>query len=310
MFKPTLVVLAAGIGSRYGGLKQIDPVGPKGEIILDYSIYDALQAGFGRVVFVISAVIEEAFRDRVGRTIEKQCETTYAVQQLEDLPEGFEVPAGRRKPWGTAHATWACRHVVKTPFAVINADDFYGRSAYQALSDHLGSAHDWDDVYDYCMVGYQLENTLTEHGYVARGVCTVDQDGYLIEINERTRIEKVGEVAKYTEDGENWVEVPLATPVSMNCWGFTPSLFSELGFRFPRFLHENNDYIQKAEFFLPQVVGELVQERQARVKVLPAGERWFGVTYQQDMPWVKQAVRDLVQRGVYPEGLWEESGEA
>jgi hypothetical protein len=309
MVKPTLVVLAAGIGSRYGGLKQIDPIGPNGEIIVDYSVYDALQAGFGRVVFVISAAIEEAFRDRVGRTIEMQCETVYALQQLDDVPDGFAPPAGRQKPWGTAHATWACRDVVKTPFAVINADDFYGRSAYQALSDHLKSAQDGDGVYDYCMVGYQLENTLTEHGHVARGVCSVDQDGYLVAVHERTWIEKFGASAKYREDVGDWVEIPMATLVSMNCWGFTPSLFPELGSRYQRFLCENRNSIQKAEFFLPEVVGELVQEGRARVKVLPARERWFGVTYRQDMPWVKQAVRDLVRSGVYPDALWANSRE-
>jgi len=305
MLKPTLIVLAAGIGSRYGGLKQIDPVGPNGEIILDYSIYDALEAGFGQVVFVLSAAIEEAFRDRVGRTIEGHCETTYVIQELEDLPQGFAVPPGRQKPWGTAHATWACRNAVSTPFAVINADDFYGRSAYEALSKHLGNAQDRDGVSDYCMVGYMLENTLTEHGHVARGVCTVDQDGYLVEIHERTRIEKFGQVTRYTEDGENWVKIPLASPVSMNAWGFTPSLFYELEPTFHHFLLENRDNIQKAEFLLPEVVGELLQEGRVTVKVLPADNRWFGVTYQQDMPWVKQQVRNLIRRGVYPEVLWE-----
>ncbi len=304
MFKPTLVVLAAGIGSRYGGLKQIDPVGPSGEIILDYSIYDALEAGFGRVVFVISEALEEAFRERVGKTIERRCETTYVFQRLEDVPAGVQVPPDRRKPWGTAHATLACRDVVKTSFAVINADDFYGRSAYQVLGNYLGNAQDRDGVYDYCMVGYRLENTLTEHGHVARGVCTVNEDGYLVEIHERTRIERFGDVAKYTEDGENWVEIPKESPVSMNMWGFTPSLFAELEARFPHFVHENQHSIHKAEFFLPEVIGDLLRERRARVKVLPANERWFGVTYQQDKPRVKQAVQNLIGRGVYPRNLW------
>ncbi len=306
MLKPTLVVLAAGIGSRYGGLKQIDPIGPNGEIILDYSIYDALRAGFGQVVFVISATIEKAFRDRVGQTIEGQCETTYVIQRLEDLPQGFEIPPGRQKPWGTAHATWTCRDAVKTPFAVINADDFYGRSAYQALSRHLGKAQGPEAVPDYCMVGYLLENTLTEHGHVARGICTVDEAGYLVEVHERTRIERFGETAGYIDGGGNWIEIPLNSDVSMNCWGFTPSLFSELDAHFPPFLRENSQDIQKAEFFLPQVVGQLVQESRVRVRVLPSGDKWFGVTYQQDMAWVRHEVRALIRRGIYPESLWEQ----
>jgi hypothetical protein len=304
MSKPSLVVMAAGIGRRYGGLKQIDPVGPNGEIIIDYSIYDALNAGFGKVVFVIKKDIEEAFRERVGRTIEKQCETTYVFQKLEDVPEGFEVPPGRQKPWGTGHATLSCRNVVHSPFAVINADDFYGRSSYQTLCDYLRSAQDRDGVYNYCMVGYVLESTLTEHGHVARGVCTVDEDGFLVKIRERTRIEKFGEIVKYTEDGETWIEIPGESVVSTNMWGFTLSLFSELEARFPQFLQENSDNIQKAEYFLPDVVGDLLKQKKATVKVLATNERWLGITYQQDKPGVKQAIRDLIRRGVYPENLW------
>ena len=304
MSEPTLVVMAAGIGSRYGGLKQTDPVGPNGEIIIDYSIYDALNAGFGKVVFVIKKDVEEAFRERVGRTIEKRCETTYVFQKIEDVPEGFEVPPGRQKPWGTGHATLSCKNVVHSPFAVINADDFYGRSSYQTLCDYLRSAQDRDGVYNYCMVGYALKSTLTEHGHVARGVCTVDEDGFLVEIRERTRIEKFGEIVKYTKDGETWIEIPGESVVSMNMWGFTPSLFLELEARFPQFLQKNSDNIQKAEYFLPDVVGDLIRENKARVRVLSTNERWFGVTYKQDKPRAKQAIRDLIRRGVYPENLW------
>jgi hypothetical protein len=304
MSKPTLVVMAAGIGSRYGGLKQIDPVGPHGEIIVDYSIYDALNAGFGKVVFVIKEDIEEAFREKVGRAIEKRCETTYVFQKIEDVPSGFEVPPDRQKPWGTGHATLSCRNVVHSPFAVINADDFYGRSSYQTLCDYLKNTRDRDDVYDYCMIGYELESTLTEHGHVARGVCMVSQDGYLAEIHERRRIEKFGELANYTEDGENWIEIPKGSVASMNMWGFTPSLFSELEARFPQFLQKNSDSIQKAEYFLPDVVGDLLKEKRATVKVLATNERWFGVTHQQDKPRVEQAIRDLIRLGVYPENLW------
>jgi hypothetical protein len=306
MSNPTLVVMAAGTGNRYGGLKQTDPVGPNGEIIIDYSIYDALNAGFGKVIFVITKDIEEAFRERVGKTIEKRCETTYVLQKIEDVPEGLGVPPDRQKPWGTGHATLSCRNVVHSPFAVINADDFYGRSSYQTLGDYLRNAQNHDGVDNYCMVGYVLKNTLTEHGRVARGVCTVNQDRFLVEIRERTRIEKFGQIVKYTEDGENWVEIPGESVVSMNMWGFTPSLFPELEVRFQHFLQENRDNIQKAEYFLPDVVGDLIRENKARVRVLSTNERWFGVTYKQDKPRVKQAIRDLIRQGVYPENLWGE----
>lgn len=305
MPKPTLVVMAAGIGSRYGGFKQIDPIGPHGEIIIDYSVYDALQAGFGQVVFVIKADLEEAFRERTSRTIEKHCETAYLLQSLDDLPAGFEVPPNRQRPWGTAHAALSCRDVVHTPCAVINADDFYGPSAYRILYDYLQNAQDGDGVYDYCMVGYVLENTLTEHGHVARGVCRVDRDGYLVEINERTRVQKFGARTKYTLDGERWVDIPQGSIVSMNMWGFTPSVFSELATRFPRFLRENSANIDTAEFFLPEIVGDMVVDKRATVKVLTTTERWFGVTYQQDKPYVAQAIQDLIRRGVYPENLWD-----
>ncbi|HID87302.1 MAG TPA: nucleotidyltransferase [Anaerolineae bacterium] len=304
MVQPALVVMAAGIGRRYGGLKQIDPIGPNGEIIIDYSIYDALKAGFGKVVFVIREDLEEAFRERVGNTIERQCETAYVFQRLEDVPAGFQVPPERQKPWGTGHALLCCKDEVASPFAVINADDFYGRSSYQILCDYLEHAQDRDGIYDYCMVGYVLENTLTEHGHVARGVCTVSQDGYLVEIHERRRIERFGEVVKYTEDGEHWVEIPRGTVVSMNMWGFTPSLFPELEARFPQFLQKNSDNIQEAEYFLPDVVNDLLEEGKARVRVLQTDEQWVGVTYQQDKPRVKRVIRELIRRGVYPENLW------
>jgi hypothetical protein len=306
VLKPTLVVMAAGIGNRYGGLKQIDPVGPNGEIIIDYSIYDALNAGFSKVVFVIKKDIEEAFRERVGRTIEERCETVYVFQRIENVLKGFKVPLNRQKPWGTAHATLSCRDVVHSPFAVLNADDFYGRSSYQILCNYLKNAQDCDGVYDYCMVGYVLENTLTEHGHVARGVCTVNQDGYLVEIHERRRIKKFGEIAKYTEDGEDWVEIPKGSIVSMNMWGFTPSLFPELEARFPQFLQKNSDNIEKAEYFLPNVVDDLLKEEKARVRVLATDEKWVGVTYRQDRPRVEHVIRELIRRGVYPENLWED----
>jgi hypothetical protein len=296
--------MAAGMGSRYGGLKQIDPVGPSGEIILDYSVYDALKAGFDRVVFVIKEEIEQVFREQVSKTIQKQCETTYVLQRLEDVPEDFEVPPDRKKPWGTAHAALTARHVIDGSFAVINADDFYGHSSYQVLGDYLRNAQDREGIYDYCMVGFVLRNTLTEHGHVARGVCRVDGDGFLVGIRELTRIEKSGDDARYTEDGETWSELPGESVVSMNMWGFTPSLFSELEKRFLPFLRENDNDILRAEYFLPEAVGGLVAEGKAMVRVLPTDEQWFGVTYRQDRLRVKRAIQDLVGRGIYPDNLW------
>jgi hypothetical protein len=304
MSNPTLVVMAAGIGRRYGGLKQIDPIGPAGEIILDYSVYDALRAGFESVVFVISQEIEGAFRDRVGKTIERQVETRYVFQELADVPDGFEIPADRQKPWGTGHATLSCRHVVRSPFAVINADDFYGRSSFQALGDYLRDAQDRHGVYNYCMVGYVLENTLSAHGHVARGVCEVDAGGFLVDVHERTRIQRFNGGVKYSDGGESWVELSAASVVSMNMWGFTPSLFGELEARFAQFLRRNRARIRAAEYFLPDVIGELVQENVARVKVLPTDERWYGITYQEDKPRVKEAIRALIRQGAYPEQLW------
>jgi choline kinase len=306
MAKPTLIIMAAGMGSRYGGLKQIDPVGPHGEVIIDYSIYDALRAGFGKVVFVIKPELEEEFRAVIGKNVEPRCETTYVYQSLEDVPAGFTVPAGREKPWGTAHATYSCRDVVAGPFAVINADDFYGPTSFQILADYLRDAEDTEAFYDYCMVGFKLENTLTEHGYVSRGICRVDDDDYLIDVRERTHIEPFKDGIKYTEDGEHWVEIPAGSIASMNMWGFTPSLFEELERRFADFLRKNRARLNKAEYFLPNVVGDLVKEEQAQVQVLRTGERWFGVTYREDRAWVEQSVRRLIAQGVYPERLWKE----
>ncbi len=305
MPSPTLIVMAAGIGSRYGGLKQMDPVGPSGEIILDYSIYDALQSGFGHIVFVIRKDIETIFRDRVGKTIEKHCDTTYVIQSKEDVPEGFDLPPERSKPWGTGHAVYSCRNTVDTPFAVINADDFYGRSSFYALSQYLSTAKDSDTRYNYCMVGYVLKNTLTEYGHVARGVCTVDDQAFLINVRERTHIERKAEKVFYQDAGGAYIELPEESIVSLNMWGFTPSLFPELTQRFPTFLKKNSDNILKAEFFLPDIVGDLITEQKARVKVLTTGERWFGVTYKEDKARVKRAIASLVKNGDYPTDLWE-----
>jgi nucleotidyltransferase-like protein len=306
--KPALVVMAAGMGSRYGGLKQLDPVGPNGEIILDYSVYDALRAGYERVVFVIKEQIEDAFREKVGRTIEKHCDTAYVFQHLDDVPAGYALPPDRVKPWGTAHAAMSARRVVDVPFAVINADDFYGRTSFQVLGDYLRTAQDVGGMHDFCMVGFRLDNTLTDHGHVARGVCAVDERGHLLGVRERTRIQRFGDSAKYTEDGETWIEIPGETTVSLNMWGFTPSMFTELEARFLSFLEANADNILRAEYFLPEVVGGLVREGRSTVRVLATDERWFGVTYKADKPMVEQAVRELIRRGVYPENLWGNTG--
>lgn len=303
----SLVVLAAGIGSRYGGLKQVDPVGPNGELIIDYSIHDALAAGFARVVFVISMDIEAAFRERIGRTIERHCDTAYVLQRLDDLPAGFKVPEGRTKPWGTAHAVLSSRHAVHGPFGVINADDFYGRTAYQAIAGCLSSfaAGGADGTSEYCMVGYRLENTLTEHGHVARGVCEVDDGGFLVSAREITRIEKSNDGPRCLVDGGSWVPLARETIVSMNMWGLTPSIFDELAGRFPRFLAANRTTIDTVEFFLPTLVTDLIREEKARVRVLATEETWHGVTYAQDKPRVKAALQSLIAAGVYPARLWE-----
>jgi len=306
MTKPALVVMAAGIGSRYGGLKQVDPVGPDGEIIIEYSIYDALKAGFGKIVFIIKKDIETVFREKVGRRIERLVDTEYVFQNIGDVPPGFQAPPDRIKPWGTSHAVMSCRHAINTPFAVINADDFYGPASFKALCGYLKDSDGQQSIYSYCMVGFQIENTLTEHGHVARGVCTVDDGGFLKGVRERTRIERFDDGIKYTEDGEHWHVIPEGTLVSMNDWGFAPSIFKELESRFPQFLQDNRDNILKAEYFLPSVVDSLIKENKASVKVLPSRERWYGVTYREDKPVVKQAVNRMVRQGIYPEKLWGE----
>jgi hypothetical protein len=299
----TLVVMAAGIGSRYGGLKQVDPIGPNGEIIIHYSVFDALRAGFGRVVFVIRRDIEDAFREIIGAEIERRADVSYVFQELTDLPSGFTLPPGRTKPWGTAHAVLCCRQAVKTPFAAINADDFYGAGAYRVLAGYLGGAQDRVGLHDYCMVGYVLRNTISEHGHVARGVCKVTPDGNLNSIRELLHIEALADGIQNRDEQGNSTPLDADSVVSMNFWGFTLSLFDELEERFPRFLAQNMEN-PKSEFLLPNLVGDLVREQRAQVKVLPTDERGCGVTYQADRPLVQAAVRDLIARGRYPDRLW------
>jgi UTP-glucose-1-phosphate uridylyltransferase len=305
MMESTLVIMAAGMGSRYGGLKQIDPVGPYGELIIDYSIFDALRAGFDKIVFVIKKSIESDFLEIIGNRIANQCETAYVFQEMDALPKGYLIPDSRSKPWGTGHATLICKNVVNGPFAVINADDFYGTTSFDEIARYLSAIQETETNVNYCMVGYLLVNTLTENGHVARGVCEVDSKGNLVGICERTRIRKFGETAKYSEDeGETWEELPLNSTVSMNLWGFTPSIFSELEKSFHQFLGQTKNP-QKDEFFLPEVVNQLLKTKQAMVKVIPTNERWVGVTYREDKSIVEQYIRGLVRAGIYPENLWE-----
>ena len=308
MKQPVLVVMAAGMGSRYGGLKQIDPIDEYGNIIMDFSIYDAIQAGFRKVVFIIKKENEESFRAAIGDRIAKQIETAYVFQDLNNIPEGFKVPQDRVKPWGTGHAVLSCIGTVDGPFAVINADDYYGSKAFKLAYDFLANAKEDDKQYQYMMVGYQLEKTLTENGHVARGVCVTDEDSYLVKINERTRIEKRGDETAYTEDdGATWTVIPQGSTVSMNMWGFSESILEELHARFRAFLEENLEKNPlKCEYFLPFVVDELLNEGRATVKVLKTDDRWYGVTYKEDKPQVVAAIRALKDQGLYPQKLWEE----
>lgn len=304
--KPVLVVMAAGMGSRYGGLKQIDPVDEYGHIIIDFSIYDAVRAGFEKVVFIIKRENEADFRAAIGDRISKQIEVAYVFQELQNLPEGFSVPEGRVKPWGTGHAVLSCQDVIDGPFAVINADDYYGSRAFQMAYQFLTEYED-DDKYRYMMVGYQVENTLTENGHVARGVCETDADGYLSDIVERTHIAWHGDGIAYTEDdGQTWTAIPKGSTVSMNMWGFSASILPELRDRFAAFLSANLEKNPlKCEYFLPFVVDELLKEEKATVQVLKSADRWYGVTYREDKPQVMAAIRALKEQGLYPEKLWE-----
>ena len=308
MNKPVLVVMAAGMGSRYGGLKQIDPVGAHGQLIIDYSIYDAKRAGFETVVFVIKHEIEEAFKTAIGERLSKVINVEYAYQELTDLPEGYSVPEGRVKPFGTCHAILAARKIVKGPFAVVNADDYYGPEAFKAIYDYLSSHQDQPGCYEYAMVGYRLDNTVTEHGHVARGVCVEDENNFLLSVTERTRIEKDGENARFTEDdGATWEPLAGGTIVSMNLWGLTRSFMDEAEARFPAFLDKTlAENPLKCEYFLPSVVSALIEEGKARVKVLRSGDKWYGVTYQADKPVVVAAIAEKTASGLYPENLWEE----
>ena len=307
MKKPVLVVMAAGMGSRYGGLKQIDPVDKEGHIIMDFSIFDAVKAGFEKVVFIIKKENEQDFRAAIGDRLSEKIKVSYVFQELTNLPEGYVVPEGRVKPWGTGHAIMSCMGEIDGPFVVINADDFYGSHAFQVAYDYLTTHQDEEGIYRYMMVGYRLENTLTDNGHVARGVCEMDAQGYLADIHERTHIEKRGNGAAYTEDeGKTWIPISGDATVSMNMWGFSESILGELQSRFSAFLEENlKKNPLKCEYFLPVVVDELLKEGRATVAVEKSQDKWFGVTYKEDKPMVMAAIQNLKDQGVYPAHLWK-----
>jgi len=306
MNEPILVIMAAGMGSRYGGLKQIDPVDPQGHIIMDFSVYDAMKAGFKKFVFVIKKQIEEDFKAVIGDRIEKVAEVHYAFQEMDKIPPVIDVPADRVKPWGTGHAILCCKEFLDAPFAVINADDFYGRDAFVQLYNYLKDVSETDPM-NISMVGYVLENTLTDHGHVARGVCRVSEEGYLEKIDERTMIQKIDGQAHFSEDGgETFTAVSNTATVSMNMWGFPLAYLRALEVKFPEFLKKTvKENPLKGEFYLPVVVDELLSEKKATVKVLRSTDKWFGVTYKEDKPGVETGIQQLKDAGAYPEKLWE-----
>lgn len=307
MNEPILVIMAAGMGSRYGGLKQIDPIDQEGHLIIDFSIFDAVRAGFKKVVFIIKKEIEADFKEMIGNRISQFVDVSYVYQELDTLPEGYTLPEGRIKPWGTAHAILCCLETVDAPFAVINADDYYGKDAFTAIYNYLLNVKD-DDYYRYAMVGYVLENTLTENGSVARGICVVDSNNMLTNITERTRIEKTATGAAFTEDdGVTWVNIAPDSIVSMNMWGFTPSILKETKARFSSFLDVSLPVNPlKCEYFLPSVVSELLTENKATVSVLTSTDRWYGVTYKEDKETVVHAIECFKNNHIYPTHLWEE----
>lgn len=307
MDKPVLVIMAAGMGSRYGGLKQIDPVDGDGHIIMDFSIYDAKRAGFEKVIFIIKRENEEDFKNTIGSRVEKYMEVAYTYQKLSDLPEGYQVPEGRVKPWGTAHAVLSCIHEIGGSFAVINADDYYGAEAFQLIYDYL-EGHPDDEKYRYAMVGYKLGNTVTDNGHVARGICEMNEKGELVGIHERTRIEKrEGGIAYSEDDGATWIPIPADSTVSMNMWGFTKSILKEIRDGFPAFLDQGlKENPMKCEYFLPAVVSGLLGEGRAAAVVLKSPDKWYGMTYKEDKPVVAAAIRRMKDEGLYREHLWEE----
>lgn len=301
MTKPTLLILAAGMGSRYGGLKQMDAFGPNGEAIIDYSIYDAIEAGFGKIVFIIRESFLDAFKEAFTGKFDDKIDVAFVTQELDDLPEGYSVPEGREKPWGTGHAVWVARHEIDGPFGVINADDFYGRPAYKALSKFLTAA-DQNDSPDYAVISYYLGNTLSDHGTVNRGVCHQDEQGNLSHIVECVAIGKDGDAASYP-DGDSKKPLGLDTLVSMNMFGFLPSYFKHAGEQFDSFLAERGQEM-KSEFFIPLLIDNLIKSNTLNVNVIDTDASWFGVTYKEDKPIVQEKLNKLIEAGEYPNKLW------
>jgi len=298
--KPTLLVLAAGIGNRYGGLKQMDQVGPSGEAIIDYSIYDAMQAGFGKVVFVIREDIEKDFKEIFIDKLKDRIEVDYVFQQIDMVPKGVLFSSARKKPWGTGHAVLVAEQKINEPFAVINADDFYGCGSYRVMADFLTNSY---DINEYSMVGYRLDRTLSDHGHVARGVCETNKESYLKVVTERIKIEKENNKIIFTDEDGTKTRLTGSEIVSMNFWGFNTSVFDYLNKHFIKFMTENSND-PKAEFFIPDLIANLIKKNTAKVKVLHTDESWFGVTYREDKPVVINCIRKLVSKGVYPSKLW------
>ena len=300
----TLIIMAAGMGSRYGGLKQIDPVGQCGEVILDYSLYDAIEAGFTKVVFVIKHEIEKDFMEVIGNKYDGKVKVEFAFQNIDDIPEGYTVPEGRKKPWGTGHAFLSCKKYIDGPFAVINADDYYGKDTFKKIYDELTRDKGESDKYQFCMAGFKIENTLTENGHVARGVCETEGNK-LTGISERTKIIKDGGKIRFTEDdGETWTEIPEGTTVSMNLWGFTEDMMKELETGFVNFFEKNKADLSRCEYYIPFAVDDLIKEGKAEVTVVVTDEKWYGVTYKADKPEVEKALREKTEAGIYPSPLF------
>ena len=301
----TLVILAAGMGSRYGGLKQIDPVGPNNSIIIDYSVYDAVKAGFNKIVFIIKKENLELFKEVIGDNVAKHVKVEYVFQSTDVLPEGFTAPEDRVKPWGTAHALYCCKGVVNEPFVVINSDDFYGSGAFSRLSKWIDETEFTTAPYKFAMAGYYLKNTLTDNGTVSRGVCEVNENGKLVDVVERTKIQRVNGVVSYTEDGEEWFELPEEAFASMNCWCFMPELIDEIEKYFIKFLStEVKENPLKSEFYIPLLVRDMLAAKKCTVDVIETDDKWFGVTYKEDKPDVVKSITALVNEGKYPEKLW------
>lgn len=303
--KPTLLVLAAGMGSRYGGLKQLDGFGPSGETIMDYSVYDALGAGFGKVVFVIRREFESAFRTAVGDKYASRVPVEYVFQQLDDLPPGFTVPSGRTKPWGTTHAIWCARRAIAEPFVSINADDYYGKTAFKAVAEYLLRAPSAEHAADYCMVGYPILQTLSEHAAVTRAICRVDEGGFLESLAECSKVERTPDGAQYVDSGGETHLLDGDEVVSMNFWGFTPFVFEQLERHLTRFLENQREAPGASECLIPVVVGELLKEEMAKVRVLSTSDAWFGVTHPEDKPNVTKTIAEMVTRGDYPSPIWD-----